>query len=56
MAETITPSDAENKLEDLSGIALQPGQNPYDASIGACNGDNVAISLSWTWTPQCLQA
>jgi hypothetical protein len=43
MGEAITPSDAQNKLEDQSGIVLQPGQNPYAAFIGACNGgDNVS--------------
>ncbi|KAK5987276.1 hypothetical protein PT974_11400 [Cladobotryum mycophilum] len=30
-------TDAQNKLEDLSGIVLQPGENPYQAFIQACN-------------------
>ncbi|KAL8392156.1 hypothetical protein RB595_002370 [Gaeumannomyces hyphopodioides] len=30
--------DARNKLEDLSGIALKPGENPYNALIDACGG------------------
>ncbi|KAM0552560.1 hypothetical protein ACHAPJ_007888 [Fusarium lateritium] len=33
--------DARNKLEDLSGIQLQPGENPYNALIKACD-DNAA--------------
>ncbi|KAH7148670.1 RNA ligase/cyclic nucleotide phosphodiesterase [Dactylonectria macrodidyma] len=29
--------DAQNKLEDLSGIVLKPGENPYMALIKACD-------------------
>jgi hypothetical protein len=31
--------DARNKLEDLSGIVLKPGENPYSAFLNACNND-----------------
>lgn len=40
---TITTTDARNKLEDLSGIVLQPGENPYAALIKACNDDPAEI-------------
>jgi hypothetical protein len=35
------PEDARNKLEDLSGIVIKPGENPYAAFINACNNDHV---------------
>ncbi|KAH6899874.1 RNA ligase/cyclic nucleotide phosphodiesterase [Thelonectria olida] len=35
--------DAQNKLEDLSGIALQPGENPYLALLRACDHDPAQI-------------
>ncbi|KAL8357507.1 hypothetical protein RB598_002355 [Gaeumannomyces tritici] len=35
MADSV---DARNKLEDLSGIVLKPGENPYNALIEACSG------------------
>lgn len=34
-------SNATDKLQDLSGIVLKPGENPYAAFIGACNNDPV---------------
>ncbi|KAF4464420.1 ureidoglycolate hydrolase [Fusarium albosuccineum] len=34
-------TDARNKLEDLSGVVLKPGENPYTALIRTCN-DNAA--------------
>ena len=37
------PQDARNKLEDLSGIVLKPGENPYAALINACNDNNVSL-------------
>ncbi|CAN8105964.1 unnamed protein product [Discula destructiva] len=36
-------TDAQNKLEDLSGIKNQPGENPYKALIQACNDDPAEI-------------
>ncbi|UKZ73038.1 hypothetical protein TrVFT333_000677 [Trichoderma virens FT-333] len=37
MGSTMYSTDAKNKLEDLSGIVLKPGENPYEAFIQACN-------------------
>jgi hypothetical protein len=42
MGDHIVPS-VENKLEDLSGIVLSPGENPYAAFIKACNDDPVSL-------------
>lgn len=41
MGSQLASTDAKNKLEDLSGITIQPGQNPYQAFIEACNDDPV---------------
>ncbi|EGX96427.1 Ureidoglycolate hydrolase [Cordyceps militaris CM01] len=43
MAEKLVSVDARNKLEDLSGIVIQPGENPYDVFIKACNDDPAEI-------------
>ncbi|KAI1638963.1 60S ribosomal protein L44 [Biscogniauxia mediterranea] len=41
---TITDSvDVRNKLEDLSGVVLKPGENPYKALIEAGNDDPAQI-------------
>ncbi|KFA79388.1 hypothetical protein S40288_06074 [Stachybotrys chartarum IBT 40288] len=37
MTGTPIPEDTRNKLEDLSGIQLRPGENPYAAFISACD-------------------
>ncbi|GAB0138524.1 hypothetical protein EsDP_00006757 [Epichloe bromicola] len=38
--EMMSPdADASNRLEDLSGLVLQPGENPYAAFIKACHDD-----------------
>lgn len=42
MGDDIVPTDVRNKLEDLSGIEIKPGENPYDAFINACNDDPVS--------------
>jgi hypothetical protein len=34
-------TDVRNKLEDLSGVVLKPGENPYNALIEACHNDPV---------------
>lgn len=34
--------DAANKFEDLSGVEIKPGDNPYDALINACHGSPVS--------------
>lgn len=36
----------ENKFEDLSGVAIKEGENPYDALINACQGCPVSLFLS----------
>ncbi|OHE91979.1 hypothetical protein CORC01_12715 [Colletotrichum orchidophilum] len=41
MGSQLISTDVKNKLEDLSGIQILPGQNPYEAFIKACN-DNPA--------------
>jgi hypothetical protein len=44
MSAPLESTDAKNKLEDLSGIKIGPGENPYDALIKACNDDPVSES------------
>jgi hypothetical protein len=39
MAYDFVTADARNKLQDLSGIVIQPGENPYGALIKACDDD-----------------
>lgn len=48
MGDAIVPS-VENKLEDLSGIVLSPGENPYAAFIKACNDDPVSLPSMKNW-------
>lgn len=45
MGSILYSTDAKNKLEDLSGIVLKPGENPYEAFIRAC--DNKPVSCSY---------
>ncbi|KAK3332426.1 RNA ligase/cyclic nucleotide phosphodiesterase [Cercophora scortea] len=37
MGTPLESTDARNKLEDLSGVVVKPGENPYDALIKACS-------------------
>lgn len=46
MGSQLVSTDAKNKLEDLSGITIQPGQNPYQAFITACGDDHVMCTSS----------
>ena len=46
MSPTLESTDARNKLEDLSGIKIAPGENPYEALIKACNNDPVRKTSS----------
>ncbi|KAI1336883.1 RNA ligase/cyclic nucleotide phosphodiesterase [Xylariaceae sp. FL0016] len=39
MGSVLESTDAKNKLEDLSGVVLKPGENPYNALIEACKDD-----------------
>lgn len=48
MGSTLQSTDAKNKLEDLSGIVIKPGENPYDALIRACNGDPAEIQVLYS--------
>ncbi len=41
MGSALESTDVKNKLEDLSGITLKPGENPYNALIETCNDDHV---------------
>ncbi|KAK3316663.1 ureidoglycolate hydrolase-domain-containing protein [Apodospora peruviana] len=43
MAPALESTDARNKLEDLSGIEIKPGKNPYHALIEACHGKPAEI-------------
>ncbi|OAA46047.1 RNA ligase/cyclic nucleotide phosphodiesterase [Metarhizium rileyi] len=41
-------NDAGSTLEDLSGIALRPGENPYSAFINACHDDPDEVQLLYS--------
>ncbi|KAG6009061.1 hypothetical protein E4U21_003393 [Claviceps maximensis] len=41
-------TDASGRLHDLSGLALQPGENPYAALIDACHDDPQEIQLLYS--------
>lgn len=43
MSPALESTDAKNKLEDLSGVKFQPGENPYKALIEACHDDAAEI-------------
>lgn len=49
MSPALESTDAKNKLEDLSGVKIKPGENPYKALIEACHDDSVCVK-NWTWT------
>jgi hypothetical protein len=36
-----TASGPKTTFEDLSGVAVQRGDNPYDALISVCDGSSV---------------
>ncbi|KAK4447864.1 RNA ligase/cyclic nucleotide phosphodiesterase [Podospora aff. communis PSN243] len=38
MGSQLEAAELRNKLEDLSGVEIKPGQNPYEALINVCNG------------------
>lgn len=42
MGSQLETSELRNKLEDLSGVEIKPGQNPYEALIDACDGRPVS--------------
>ncbi|KAG5916407.1 hypothetical protein E4U61_003649 [Claviceps capensis] len=41
-------TDATDRLQDLSGLILQPGENPYTALINACQDDPEAIQILYS--------
>ncbi|KAI0413836.1 RNA ligase/cyclic nucleotide phosphodiesterase [Xylaria grammica] len=43
MGSVLELTDAKNKLEDLSGVEIKPGENPYNALIEACHGSPAEI-------------
>lgn len=43
MSPALESTDAKNKLEDLSGVKIKPGENPYKALIEACHDDSAEI-------------
>jgi hypothetical protein len=43
MSRVLESTDARNKLEDLSGVSIGPGQNPYEVFIRHCNDDAVCL-------------
>lgn len=45
MSTALQSTDVKNKLEDLSGTEIKPGENPYDALIRACRNDPVCPVL-----------
>lgn len=45
MSPALESTDAKNKLEDLSGVKIKPGENPYKALIEACHDDTVRAGL-----------
>ncbi|KAI1778139.1 RNA ligase/cyclic nucleotide phosphodiesterase [Hypoxylon cercidicola] len=43
MGSILESIDIKNKLEDLSGVVLKPGENPYNALIEACDDEPAKI-------------
>ncbi|KAI0479595.1 RNA ligase/cyclic nucleotide phosphodiesterase [Xylaria cf. heliscus] len=43
MGSILESTDVKNKLVDLSGVVIKPGENPYNALIEACHDDPVEI-------------
>lgn len=41
MGSILESTDVKNKLEDLSGVVVKPGENPYNALIDMCNDEPV---------------
>ncbi|KAM0340086.1 hypothetical protein ACHAPU_010659 [Fusarium lateritium] len=48
MVAQFEAAEARNKLEDLSGIQLRSGENPYNALIEACNNDAAEIQTLYS--------
>ncbi|KAI0443726.1 RNA ligase/cyclic nucleotide phosphodiesterase [Xylaria telfairii] len=43
MGSILESTDVKNKLVDLSGVVVKPGENPYNALIEACHDDPAEI-------------
>ncbi|KAI0892195.1 RNA ligase/cyclic nucleotide phosphodiesterase [Annulohypoxylon nitens] len=43
MGSVLESTDIQNKLEDLSGVVIKPGENPYNALIEACDDEPAKI-------------
>ncbi|KAI1380680.1 RNA ligase/cyclic nucleotide phosphodiesterase [Hypoxylon crocopeplum] len=43
MGSVLESTDIKNKLEDLSGVVMKLGENPYNALIEACNDEPAKI-------------
>ncbi|KAI2620364.1 RNA ligase/cyclic nucleotide phosphodiesterase [Hypomontagnella submonticulosa] len=43
MGSVLESTDIANKLEDLSGVVIKPGENPYNALIEACDEEPAKI-------------
>ncbi|KAI0389227.1 60S ribosomal protein L44 [Xylariaceae sp. FL0594] len=48
MTPALESTDVRNKLEDLSGVVVKPGENPYNALIEACQDDPAEIQALYT--------
>lgn len=46
MGSILESTDVKNKLEDLSGVIVKPGENPYNALIDMCNDEPVGRAVS----------
>lgn len=53
MTQTLESTDVKNKLEDLSGLVIKPGENPYQALINVCDSRPVSHSVTCRlgWRP-----
>lgn len=51
MTQTLESTDVKNKLSDLSGLVIKPGENPYQALINVCDSrpvsQPVTCRLGW---------
>ncbi|KAI1762848.1 RNA ligase/cyclic nucleotide phosphodiesterase [Hypoxylon sp. FL1150] len=48
MGSVLESTDIKNKLEDLSGVLLKPGENPYNALIEACDDEPAKIQALYS--------
>ncbi|KAI0456983.1 RNA ligase/cyclic nucleotide phosphodiesterase [Xylaria acuta] len=48
MGSVLESTDVKNKLVDLSGVVVKPGENPYNALIEACHDDPVEIQALYS--------